>query len=108
MIIDVTSESNLQDNSGISPLHLAAKLGYQEISKLILKKTESLAINPEDKSGKTPLDLAFENGNFDIFQMILRENPMDKNGKTPLHQAAENGNLDLCKQIGPLSIWYKG
>ena len=85
-----------------TPLHLAAKNGYNYTCKLILENI--VEKNPSNNRMFTPLHIAAANGNHSIFQMIIEsiqddKNPEDVFGNTPLHIAAAHGHFRICSLI---------
>ena len=55
---------NISDNYGMTPLHLASKLGHLEICRFLCKFV--LNSNTVDNNGKTPLDLAISEQKWEI------------------------------------------
>ena len=55
---------NMSDNYGMTPLHLASKLGQLEICRFLCKFV--LNSNTVDNNGKTPLDLAISEQKWEI------------------------------------------
>ena len=62
------ADVNLSDNYGMTPLHLACKLGWLEICKFLCKHA-SLK-NTLDYNGKTPYDLAVSEAKWDIVAFL--------------------------------------
>lgn len=84
---------NLTDSIGNTPLSWAARLGYLDVVKTLLKR--GAKADNTSKFGKTPLMEAAERGRFDIAELLVREgadvNRQTKKGWTPLMWAAEKG-----------------
>ena len=55
---------NISDNYGMTPLHLASKLGRLDICRFLCKFV--INSNPVDYNGKTPLDLAISEQKWEI------------------------------------------
>ena len=58
-----------QEIGGTTALHLAAKLGYKDIVRVLLQHKAS--VNVADSNGCTPLYLAASNGNYEVARMII-------------------------------------
>jgi len=59
---------NVRDESGLTPLHLAAAHGHQRTSQILLDHGAKL--NAQDKAGQTPLDHAEANGHSGTAQYL--------------------------------------
>ena len=59
---------NISDDFGMTPLHLASKLGHLEICKLLSKY--ALDKNTLDSDGKTPHDLAISEHKWNIVSFL--------------------------------------
>ena len=70
MIEDYKVDVNISDHSGMTPLHLASKMGQLEICKLLCKYV--LDKNTLDRDGKTPLDLAFSGRKWKIVSFLKK------------------------------------
>ena len=105
-IVDVLlprgADPSLRDNNGNTPLHLAARRGYDEIVKVLLDQP-NVDVNAKDGSGKTPLHLAASEGHRKICQVLLnfgadiREVSADRT--TSLHSAILNGHSEIARMI---------
>ena len=65
MIVFITT----QVDSGQTALHIAARLGFKDITKLLLQRKASVTV--QDSNGCTPLYLAASCGNYEIAKMII-------------------------------------
>lgn len=54
--VETTSDLNVTDESGLTPLHLACDRGLIDFINVLLKK--NLNVNAQDNDGYTPLMLA--------------------------------------------------
>ena len=100
-----------KDESGMTPLHYAAKYGYISVCQLLLEKFTDK--NPKNVLDETPFALAVQSDNYLVCELIIRKckekNPRgdlstilyspDNEGITPLHLAAANGKRELCQLI---------
>ena len=64
LIEEYKVDVNLSDNYGMTPLHLASKLGQLEICRFLCKFVQNS--NTVDNNGKTPLDLAISEQKWEI------------------------------------------
>ena len=86
------------DDSGWTPLHIAAHLGNWEFVKLLLEKDNSPAY-VRNKEGLSALHIAAKEGNYRVISELMKACPdmyelLDNRGKTALHVAAESGAKD--------------
>ena len=100
-----------KDESGMTPLHYAAKYGYISICQLLLEKFTDK--NPKNGLDETPFSLAVEFNNYLVCELIIRKckennprgdlstvlNSPDYEGKIPLQLAASNGKAELYRLI---------
>ena len=63
-----TTNPNVADNFGKSPIHFAAQNGHLEIVRLLMKTSNNP--NAPDNSGMTPENLAMQNGHHDIVRLF--------------------------------------
>jgi hypothetical protein len=68
MLLDAGADPNFRCASGRTPLHNAAKGGFEEIVRLLLERGAN--IRAVDANGKTPLHLAGDEGNEEVFLMM--------------------------------------
>ena len=85
-----------------SPLHIAAKFGFELFMEIESKFTNK---NPSNSNGDTPLHCAVGNGHLETCQWIIARNIGNdlniagRNGFTPLHIAALVGNLKIYQLL---------
>jgi len=84
---------NLAGEDGLTPLHIAARMGLDKIVELLLKY--GAKPNGEREDGLTPLHIAAGLGHYKIVELLLRYkanlNPVSITGITPLYNAADKG-----------------
>ena len=68
LIEEYKVDVNLSDDYGLTPLHLACKLGWLEICKFLCKHVSEK--NTLDYNGKTPYDLAVSEAKWDIVAFL--------------------------------------
>jgi len=69
------------ENNGVTPLHLAARKGFQAVAEVLLANRADA--NAKDNAGQTPLFSAVQGGQTKIVQMLIAAgaNPNLKDGK---------------------------
>ena len=83
------------DDSGWTPLHIAAHLGNEKFVKLLLAKYKSPAY-VRNTEGLSALHIAAKEDNDDVMKELMEACPdmyelLDKKGRNALHAAAESG-----------------
>ncbi len=84
------------------PLHLAAKLGYQNIVKTLLDHRASVNL-ADFLTQKTPLHFAAEEGHFEVVIALLQScvnvNMLTVCGEKAIHFAARNGHIKIVDTL---------
>jgi ankyrin repeat protein len=62
--------TNLSDNNGLSPLHVACSKGHVSVAKFLMGR--NVDINQKSKEGKTPLHIPSEKGYDDMALALLK------------------------------------
>jgi ankyrin repeat protein len=84
----ITSDINLQDNNGNTPLHCAILSNQKEIISFLLQQTtKHISMNFQNSEGNTLLHLAVMNNNLLLAKNMLKKSNLIKlniNGETPM------------------------
>lgn len=90
-------------SNGMTPLHVAARLGHTEVIDCLLKSLGSRVDLEVRGLGMTPLDWAVRNGHYSIARKFLALNPTLVEsrglGMTALNWAGWEGRLDFVKEL---------
>ena len=83
------------DDSGWTPLHIAAHLGNEKFVKLLLEKDNSPAY-VRNKEGLSALHIAAKEDNYPVMSELMKACPdmyelLDNKGRNALHAASESG-----------------
>jgi hypothetical protein len=94
--------SSKDEQSGQTPLHIAAFNDRIDVAKLLLANNAD--INAKAKNGSTPLHLAAAKGNKDMVEFLLSNkadvNAVDNDGWTPMHSAIFWEHDDVADLLG--------
>lgn len=100
-LLDRGAEANLIDDSGRSPLSLAAGEGHEAVVRLLIE--EGIDLDSRDRSGQTPLARAVLEGHQDIIRLLIDAGAdpdiKDRRGCTPLDRAVRTGAKDLVNLL---------
>jgi ankyrin repeat protein len=82
-------------------LHVAARLGYTDITRILLQN--GVDPNVTDERNKTSLHVAVSAGHQEVAQVLLgagaNVNAQDRPGNTPLHEAAASGHIGAVQVL---------
>ena len=96
------ADINLQDNSGMNCLHIAAKNVHLNLCKTLIEKYK-FEVDMADSEGRTALHIAAENRSYDLiryFTYVGADINLDNNLSLKcLYLAAQNGDFNLCKKF---------
>merc|ERR550532_2228670 len=86
------------DEDGLTPLHVAAKLGLNEVCAILIDHGANL--EEADQDGNTPLILATKGCHSSTVSILIKSGASlkhrNKDGHTPLHVAAKLGLTEVC------------
>lgn len=85
--------------AGDSPLHIAARLGFEGCARMLLS---ICAPDEVDSEGRVALSIAIRAGHWDTARALIPLsdlNATDLYGACPLTYAARAGAVDLCKEL---------
>ena len=94
------SETN---EAGENALHIAARRGFERLTRRLAEDADSAAFSAENADGKTPLAVARAGGDAGLIR-LLEEHSLDPdaalndNGDTRLHVAARAGDVEEVKR----------
>ena len=87
------ADPNIADKRGVTPLQIAASMGYAEGAELLLAAGANP--NPTDRTGETPLIAAVHQNNLPLVRLLLskgaKPDHADNSGRTALDYAKLDG-----------------
>ena len=113
LLLQSGAEVNVEDESKLTPLHLASLGGQLEVVELLLSLDEDARayVNAKDVDGLTPLHMAAYNGYLQVVELLIRSgailNSKDNDGNTPLDVALANHHAKIAELLEvehPLTI----
>ena len=91
-------ETNIQDNKGNTPLHIAVRGSKAALVQSLLNKKGTM-VDFSNKEGFTPLILAAKEGFIGIVKLLLvakaKVDNMTHEGETALDWAKKNGHIEI-------------
>ena len=96
-LLDNGVSPNIVDRFGMTPIHVAALKGRQEMCKLLHQYGADL--NLVEENGESPLNIAAKERQHEVVQYLLDAgadpNIADKFGVTPLYHMCREGDADM-------------
>lgn len=97
------ADAGIKARNGFDAFHIAAKLGYLEVLKVLVEAHPELSMTV-DSSNATALQTAATQGHIEVVNFLLESQSSlaaiaKSNGKTALHSAARNGHLKVVKAL---------
>ncbi|KAG3272275.1 hypothetical protein H1C71_030464 [Ictidomys tridecemlineatus] len=87
---------NVQDASGTSPVHDAARIGFLDTLKVLMEHGGD--VNAPDGTGELPIHLAVQEGHSAVVSFLAPESDLqhrDARGLTSLELARQRGSQDI-------------
>ena len=104
LLLDYGADVHARNNSGKTPLHIAASYGFLPVSQMLLQGNAE--VNARDDEGSTPLLRASTGGDADVVRLLLECNAdphvRDNSGNTALHLAAAGGGFTEIERMAEL------
>ncbi len=101
MLIDKGAHIDLRDQTGLTALHIASYLGYEQVVKLLIDRKANLELG--DEAGYTPLMMAANAGKIETVRLLLdagaEVNAKDVDESTPIMFAAQHGYEDVVRLL---------
>jgi ankyrin repeat protein len=101
LVTELGADANVPDGKGITPLHVAATRGIEEIVGLLIEANAHL--EAKDEAGDTALMKALVNGNEGSAKLLIDTgadiNMKNAQEETTLHAAVNGGCLSLVKML---------
>jgi ankyrin repeat protein len=91
------ADPTAKDDQGWTPLHWAAKKGYNDLAWVLIEGGAELTAKSE--RGWTPLHFAAANGNVHLVRLLLEKgadpSARDERGETPANWASRHGHTSI-------------
>jgi len=100
-LLENGAQTDIKDNKGRSPLHVAVMRGHKEFIDFLIQL--GMEINMVDVLGMTPLHVAALSGQKEAASLLISKGAntrlKDFKGQTPLHLASLNRNKDMTELL---------
>ena len=96
-----TLSGTKKNEKGVTPLHVAAKFGKNDIARLLLKKVTNKI--PKDGVGRTPLHYSAWNGQEEVSKILINSTNENNKNLVNLHSYKEDNfstPLDYATKFG--------
>lgn len=102
-LLKCSSDTNVQDKDGVTPLMLTSLFNFPELTKILVKQSDNVKVDLRDQKGRTALYFAAENGLTEIVEILINAganvNIVAKDGRTPLLEAKQWGHSETEKLL---------
>jgi ankyrin repeat protein len=100
-LLELEADVVAQDNSHLTPPHLALSNGSAGAAKLLLDNGAN--VHDVDDNGQTPLHRASDSNHVDVMRLLLQHGAsvdiQDNSHSTPLHLASDLGSLEAVRLL---------
>jgi glycerophosphodiester phosphodiesterase len=110
LLVDAGVDINYQNEQGETALHMAARFGHVECSKVLIDGTPGQEMNvdiPEKTFAWTPLFIACVDGHLSIVELLIEAQAdlerFDSSGWTAKEHAALRGHMDIANRLAELT-----
>ncbi|KAF0754411.1 hypothetical protein AaE_005341, partial [Aphanomyces astaci] len=97
---------DVQDEDGLTPLHVAVKRGQADIVALLINRKSN--VHAKTSEGKSPLHLACQYGHFAVVEILVKYQPvlneLTEDRQTPLILAASCGSMAIVRLLLDLQV----
>lgn len=104
LLVHAGVDINYQDEQGETALHVAARLGFDQCAKILIKGSEEQKANleiTEKNYAWTPLFIACVDGHLDVVELLIEAGAvldrLDSSGWTPREHAALRGHMPVSQ-----------
>ncbi|KAK9061463.1 hypothetical protein SSX86_018644 [Deinandra increscens subsp. villosa] len=93
-----------KNQSGETPLYVAAEYGCADLVKEMIKYYDSEAASIKAKNGFDAFHIAAKQGNLEVLKVLMEMHSelsltIDQNNTTPLHTASEQGHIEVVNYL---------
>lgn len=93
-----------KNQSGETPLYVAAEYGCVDLVKEMIKYYDSEAASMKAKNGFDAFHIAAKQGNLEVLKVLMEMHSelsmtFDQNNTTPLHSASEQGHIEVVNYL---------